>query len=64
MRGREYQAYFGPLRPQLKRTLIVGRSRHIFTQKKFTRKIEIIALATLKRTSYAFEIEDRSYRMY
>ena len=38
MRGREYQAYFGPLimRFQLKRTLIVGRSKAIFSLKKST----------------------------
>ena len=64
MRERDCQAYFGPLRLQLKRTLIVGRSKDIFTQKEYTSKIEIIALATLKRTSYAFKIEDRSYRLY
>lgn len=36
VRGREYQAYFGPLRLQLKRTLIVDRSKDIFSLKKST----------------------------
>lgn len=36
MQGLEYQAHFGPLRLQLKRTLIVGRSKDIFSLKKST----------------------------